>query len=168
MIGPVQLLMIGFKGPQPPDEVRKELDHLLVDHNHVRVIDMLTLVMHRNRTVERQQARDLLPALPADSGNLVDRLLRGAGAAAVMGDSTSGGAGFLFRGDKIPQLRQHMQPGTGAVILLLEHLWAVPLRDAVAESDAFPVTDAWIGRTALQDLNLMPSTTSSAAGHAAR
>ncbi|WP_346534353.1 hypothetical protein [Micromonospora sp. DPT] len=153
MIGPVQLLMIGFKGSRTPDEVRKRLEDLHTGH-HIRVIDMLALVMHRNRTLERIQAPDLLATSQREAGALLDSLLREAGAAAVRGDSISGGRGYLFSGDDIPHLRREMRPGTGAVILLLEHRWAIPLRDAIVHSDAFPIADAWVGRAALQTLSL--------------
>ncbi|WP_148062120.1 hypothetical protein [Micromonospora aurantiaca] len=153
----MQLLMIGFKGDQVPPDVRREVKGLLVS-DQIRVLDVLTILMHRNRTIERQPDLDLRPPAPAHSGDLIERLLRGSGAAAVMGDSTSGGRGYLFSGDNIPQLRNAMEAGTGAIVLLLEHLWAIALRDAVVHSEAFPVSDAWIGRTALQQLNLLDPT----------
>ncbi|MDG4749923.1 hypothetical protein O7630_03115 [Micromonospora sp. WMMD718] len=157
VVGPVQLLMIGFKGDQVPPDVRREVKELLVSHQ-IRVLDVLTILMHRNRTIERQPGPDLLPPAPTHSGDLIDRLLRESGAAAVMGDSTSGGRGYLFSGDNIPQLRNTMKAGTGAIVLLLEHLWATALRDAVVNSEAFPVSDAWVGRTALQRLDLLDPT----------
>lgn len=157
VIGPVQLLMISFKGDRIPAEVRKEIKDLLADHKQVRVLDVATVVMHRNRMIEQHHDPDVLAASPRHSGDLVDRLLSGSGAAAVTGESTSSGAGYLFRGDEIPHLRQSMSPGTGAIILLLEHLWAIPLRDAVLRTEASAVTDAWIGRNALQQLELIPS-----------
>ncbi|WP_262287480.1 hypothetical protein [Micromonospora sp. MA102] len=139
--------MISFKGDRIPPEVRKEMKDLLADHEQVRVLDVATVVMHRDRTIEQHHDPDLLAASPRHSGDLVDRLLLGSGAAAVMGESTSGGSGYLFKGDEIPHLRRWISPGTGAIVLLLEHLWAIPLRDAVLRTEASPVTDAWIGRS---------------------
>ncbi|MBC8989597.1 MULTISPECIES: hypothetical protein [Micromonospora] len=153
----MQMLMIGFKSDQIPPEVRKELKDLLAN-DQIRVLDVLTILKHRNRTIEQQPSPDLLPLNSTHSGDLLGRLLRESGSSAVMGESTSGGRGYLFKGDDIPQLRDSMPAGTGAVVLLLEHSWAKPLRDAVVSSGAFPVRDAWVGRTALQQLDLIDST----------
>ncbi|MEU7176570.1 hypothetical protein ABZ949_34485 [Micromonospora tulbaghiae] len=148
----MQVLLIGFEGDEVPLGIGKKLKELRAN-DQIRALDVLTVLMRRNRTIERQSGADLLPA--AHSGELLDRLLRESSASAVMGESTSGGKGYLFEGDDIPQLRDSMRAGTGVVALLLEHRWAIPLRDAVVNSEAFPVRDGWVGRRALQRLELI-------------
>ena len=36
------------------------------------------------------------------------------------------------------------KPGTSAAIALIEHLWAIPLRDAIVSSGGTPVLDMWV------------------------
>jgi hypothetical protein len=35
-------------------------------------------------------------------------------------------------------------PGTAAAIALIEHRWAIPLRDKIAAAGGFPLADEWI------------------------
>lgn len=156
MIGPVQLLMIGFRGSEVPGEVRDQLRALRTDEA-VSVIDLLALFMTPSRDLERLDASELLPDSSQEPGDLVSRLLTSARAASTMRGSASSGRGFLFLGNDIPQITDSIRPGTGTVAILLEHRWAIPLRDAVLASDAFPVGDAWPGRVSQQQVGLIPT-----------
>jgi hypothetical protein len=44
----------------------------------------------------------------------------------------------------------------GVPALLLEHRWAIGLRDTAAEQGAYPVDDGWIGRDTLKAVELIP------------
>ena len=41
-------------------------------------------------------------------------------------------------------LADHIPPGSTAAIVLIEHRWAIPLREAVAAIDAEVLGDAWV------------------------
>ncbi len=152
MLGPVQLLVIGFKGSRPPERVMQNLRQIK-SCPEVRVIDVLLILVNLNRTVELVQMDGMLDDLTPVSGNCIEELFLRAGAAQVLGESTTAGYGYLFRGDDVPRLEQLIPPGSGGLALLLEHRWAVTLRDAVVETSAYPLADAWIGREGLREIS---------------
>ena len=67
------------------------------------------------------------------------------------------GRGFLFAGDVLPDPRDTLPNGSSAVLLALEHRWALPLRDAVLATSGSPLVDAWLGRDALRYVGLLRS-----------
>ncbi len=49
---------------------------------------------------------------------------------------------MAYAADAIP-------PGTAAGVALIEHRWAIPLRDAIAQAGGMPLIDEWIHATDL-------------------
>jgi hypothetical protein len=45
--------------------------------------------------------------------------------------------------------------GTAAGIALIEHRWAIPLRDAIARAGGIPLADEWIHATDLVGIGLV-------------
>jgi hypothetical protein len=43
----------------------------------------------------------------------------------------------------VPHLADAVPTGSSAAIALLEHRWAIPLRDAIAGAGGLTVSDAW-------------------------
>ena len=68
----------------------------------------------------------------------------GAIAGANAGAEAAADTGHLFSGDQIPDLAEQMEPGTAAAVVLLEHVWAAPLRDAIANAGGFAIADTFI------------------------
>jgi hypothetical protein len=50
-----------------------------------------------------------------------------------------------------------IEPGSAAAIALIEHLWATPLRDAIAHAGGVPVSDAWVHPLDLIEIGLVAS-----------
>jgi hypothetical protein len=155
VIGPVQLLVIGFRGSESPDQITQDLRRLR-SGPVVRIIDALLVRVDRSRAVEQTPMPDLIDDSVEHPGRYLEALFRRASAANTLGESRSEGVGYLFRGDEIPQLEQTIPPGSGGLALLLEHRWAIPLRDSVVQATVRPLADAWIGREGLQELGLIP------------
>jgi hypothetical protein len=59
-----------------------------------------------------------------------------------------------MRGDPIPDPKNDVPDDTNVLVLMLEHLWATPLFNSVRDSNAFPLTDAWLGRQSLAQAGL--------------
>ena len=160
LIGPTQAFMIAFDGPSIPEEIRRVIEEVRDNPAAVRLIDVLELHRSQDGVIERQTVEELRPTA-AGQDHVLDSLLDRARSRNVTAVSSglSGpapdGRGFLFAGDPLPDPRDVVPAGSSAVVLLVEHRWAVPLRDAVLHSSAEPVTDAWLGRAALESVGLI-------------
>lgn len=151
-LGPVQVLVVGygrdaeFKG-QALDELRR-----LAEHDVVRVIDLLVVAKDDDGNVAKVEIRDRpeLQKFGALAGALIG--LGAAGeegmeAGAVAGaEAASGG---LYSPEDVWVLADEIPAGTTAAIALLEHRWAIPLRDAIMDAGGMVVADEWIHPTDL-------------------
>ena len=53
--------------------------------------------------------------------------------------------GHLFDPDDAPRLAALIPNDSSVAIALLEHRWAIPLRDAITRAGGSVVDDAWLG-----------------------
>jgi hypothetical protein len=155
MIGPVQLMMIGYNHTQMAGPLRAKVNDLKADPA-VRIVDVLCVHKNRDGTIETEQVSDLIPEDSHEPGEVIDTLLTRADAARTMNQSPSTGAGYLYRGDLIPDFRQAMPSESGVLAILLEHRWSIPLRDVATEEGVYAVADGWMGRDALKNVELIP------------
>jgi uncharacterized membrane protein len=147
--GPVQLLVIGFNDPEFRGQIRAELDRLR-DNDVVRLIDAVVVRKDDEGNVERMQMSDLTTDEAIDLGAKAGALI-GLGfgadeesmrAGALLG-AAEGSDGHLldadvwFVDDVIPN-------GSAAAIALVEHRWAIPLREAIWDANGFHLADAWV------------------------
>jgi hypothetical protein len=152
-LGPVQILLIGIDGDGADEMLAAELQDLGTQEG-VRVLDVL-----RVRRGYDDEVRRLDPAGPeAHSGALVEALL------VVDPDEPEPTAERRVRigqrGEDAWFLADRLPCGAAAAILLIEHRWAIPLREAAAEFEAEIFGDAWVHPRDLADARLR------AAGHA--
>jgi uncharacterized membrane protein len=158
-IGPVQLLMVGFEDPQFKGEILEEFKRLK-EADIVRVIDMIVVRKDEKGNVEKLHASDLDQEEAMEFGATVGALL-GFGMAGEEGleAGAEAGAEALEDGqvfdddawyaiDAIPN-------GTAAGVALIEHRWAIPLRDAIARAGGFVLADEWIHAKDLVAIGVM-------------
>jgi uncharacterized membrane protein len=138
-IGPVQLLVLGFSRPDFRGEIRNELDRLR-DNDLVRVIDVLAVRKDAGGNVdilhESQLSADEQQAFGAIVGGLI-----GLGAAgeegfelgAERGASAVAERGGVFNEENAWDVLAEIPEDSAAALVLLEHRWAIPLRDAIAQ-----------------------------------
>jgi hypothetical protein len=126
VLGPVQVLLIGLDQPGSERMLAAELQDLRWQ-DAVRALDLL-----RVRRDPDGGLRRLDPPDPEDfSGGLVEALL------VRDPDIPEEGEGTWSLADRVPR-------GTAVAIILLEHRWAIPLREAAAGVDAEVFGDAWV------------------------
>jgi uncharacterized membrane protein len=160
-IGPVQLLVLGFDHPEFHGKIKDELERLR-ETDTVRVIDALAVhkdaageleVEHltnltRDEAVELGSAVGALIGLGIDGDEGMEAgALLGAEAAAD-GETVLGDAGEWDVLEDIPN-------DSAAALILLEHQWAVPLRDAVMEAGGFRISDGFISPLDLVALGMI-------------
>lgn len=144
VIGTVQILVIGYKQSSLPEAIEQQVS-LLGSSPAVRLIDIYAIAKGKDRVLTEYE----IQAFGKFDGETIRRLLRSSGAARVISSYSADSSGFLVEGTSIPDLKESVPLGTNAVILLIEHLWARPLEDAMRNGDAFPLAGGWAGRDAL-------------------
>lgn len=148
--GPVQLLVIGFDGDTDTDEILTEMRRLK-EHDFVRVVDMLFVTKDEDGTVTAVERSDLSPEERMELGGIAEALIglgatgeEGMRAGALAGMEETALDGLLFDEGDAWYATEAIPPGTSAVVTLIEHRWAIPLRDVIARTGGFTVTDAWV------------------------
>ena len=136
-IGPVQLLVLGFDRPDFHGEIRAELERLY-DNDMVRVIDALAVQKEVGGEVRVLKESQLGPEEMVEFGALVGALVgigtgAGADAGAEAGAERVAEQGGVFGEDAWDALAEILED-TAAALILLEHRWAIPLRDAIARA----------------------------------
>jgi uncharacterized membrane protein len=156
MVGPVQLLVVGFEQPDFKGEV---LTHLrsLREHELVRVIDILLVHKDAEGELHTRQISDLSEDEAQELGAVAGALI-GLGAAAG-GDEEAAARLWsaedgLTEEDLIDVLAE-IPPDTAVAIALLEHRWAIPLREAIISAGGFPILDTWVHPRDLVEVGLL-------------
>ncbi len=146
-LGPVQLLAIGFDEPNFSGAILDEVKRLR-EHDIVRLIDVLLVAKDDQGQITQVEVADK-PELE-QYGALAGALLglgaageQGALAGAEAGAETMA-AGQLYDPDEVWVLAEQIPPGTVAAIALLEHRWAIPLREAILGAGGMVLVDEWL------------------------
>jgi len=146
--GPVQMLVVGFAGTEFTGEIMQELQRLK-EADIVRLVDMI-VVRKQDGQVETVQASDLSVEEAENFGALVGALI-GAGMgeeegveAGLIAGAEAGADGHVIDEDQVWYLADAVPEGTTAAVALLEHRWAIPLRDKIIAKDGMVLEDAWI------------------------
>jgi uncharacterized membrane protein len=161
MIGPVQLLVVGFEQPDFKGEVLARLQTLR-EHDVVRVIDILLVRKDAAGELTSTQISDLSKEETQELGAVVAALV-GLGEAAG-GDAE--GAARLWSGaaemgemgiteEDIVDVLAEIPDDTAVAIALLEHRWAIPLREAIVDAGGFPILDSWVHPRDLVEVGLL-------------
>ncbi len=147
-MGPVQVLIVGFG--EDAEFKGAALDELkrLREHDIVRVIDLLVVHHNEDGTIEKVELADHeeLAELGAIAGALIgfgaageEGAEAGAEAGAELGDEDE-----LYDDAEVWYIADSIPPGTTAAIVILEHRWAIPLRNAIADAGGFALADRWL------------------------
>ena len=158
-IGPVQLIALGFSKPDFKGEVIEELARLR-DNDVVRVIDSLTVYKDKDGNVASLEMSQLDDADRRELGAYVGALIgfgaageEGAAIGAELGAEAADGDDRMLE-DALDVLEE-IPPDSAAAILLIEHRWAIPLRDAVYKANGFPVASTFVTPIDLVEIGLL-------------
>jgi len=156
-IGPVQLLVVGFPRPDFSGEVLAELERLR-DSDIVRVIDLLVVHKDAEGVVERLQHFDVTAGEAEGAGDVVGTLigLSAGNDAGPLPDATRVAAdgGPFAAEQELWSLDDAIPNDSAAVLALVEHRWAIGVRDAIRAAGGISVADAWIHPGDLVDAGL--------------
>jgi uncharacterized membrane protein len=160
-IGPVQLVVLGFTHPQFHGEIIDALEQLK-STDTVRVIDALAVYKDAAGNLEVEHLSNLTEDEAIEVGSKIGALIglgfageEGAEAGALAGAEAAAAGASLLPEDDAWDVLEDIPPDSAAALLLLEHHWAVPLRDAVMRAGGFRVSDGFISPLDLVELGLL-------------
>ena len=147
-MGPVQVLVIGFGADADfKGEALEELRRLR-EHDIVRVIDLLVVHKKEDGVIERIEITD--DAELTKLGEVAGALIgfgaageEGAVAGAIAGAEAAEG-GTMYSEEEVWYIADAIPEGTTAAVAVLEHRWAIPLRDAVMRAGGMALADEWL------------------------
>jgi uncharacterized membrane protein len=149
-IGPVQLVVLGFSEPDFHGEIIDELEKLH-DSGTVRVIDSLVVYKDAEGELEIEHLSNLTREEAVEVGSKIGALIglgiegeEGMDAGAEAGAQLAADEGVHIFGDEEWDVIDDIPNDSAAALILLEHHWAVPLRDAIARAGGFRISDGFI------------------------
>jgi uncharacterized membrane protein len=160
-IGPVQLIVLGFQEPEFHGEIIAELERLR-ENDTVRVIDALAVHKDADGEIEVAHLSNLTRDEAIEMGSKIGALIglgiegeEGMEAGALAGAEAGAEGLEVFDDDDAWDVLEEIPNDSAAALLLLEHHWAVPLRDAIARAGGFRIGDGFISPLDLIDIGLV-------------
>lgn len=147
-IGPIQLLVIAFDEPTFEGRILEELRRL-TEADLVRIVDALVVQKSTSGVVTTTQISDLTIEEAEEMGAMAGALLGlGVGEDAVEAGASAGVRagedGHLLDEADVVDVIGEIPKGSAAAVALLEHRWAIPLREAIIGAGGMPVVDMWV------------------------
>jgi uncharacterized membrane protein len=160
-IGPVQLIVLGFNHPEFHGEIIAELERLH-ESGTVRVIDALAVYKDAAGELEVEHLSNLTTEEAVELGSKVGALIglgiegeEGMYAGAEAGAEAAADGVHVFSEQEAWDVLDDIPNDSAAALILLEHHWAVPLRDAVVRAGGFRISDGFISPLDLIEIGLV-------------
>jgi uncharacterized membrane protein len=147
--GPVQMLVLEFDRDRLRGEILPELERLR-EKDIIRLVDLVVVEKSEKGEITALETSDLTGDEAMEYGAMVGALIgfgaageegaemgAAAGAEAAQGSAPADSPDLWYVADVIPT-------GSIAAIALIEHRWAIPLRDAVGRAGGVALADEWI------------------------
>ena len=149
-VGPVQLLVLGFAHPDFHGDVIEELEKLR-ESDTVRVIDSLAVYKDAQGEIEVMHLSNLTKEEAIEVGSTIAALV-GLGIAGEEGmeegaelGAEAGADGLEVFSDELAwDVIEEIPNDSAAALILLEHQWAIPLRDAIIRTGGIGLGDSFI------------------------
>jgi uncharacterized membrane protein len=155
-VGPMQVIIFGFdRTDQFRGEVLEELASLR-GRGLIRLIDLFLAVKQPSGEVIAAEMNDLTQDESVEFGQVIGKLLgipglqgREASADAIERTlaAASHSVGLDYNG--LRQVLGDLAPGKAFGVLMFEHTWAIPLRDAIRRAGGVPLAQGFLTQEAL-------------------
>lgn len=160
-VGPVQLIVLGFRHPRFHGEIKAELERLR-ESDTIRVIDALAVYKDADGEIEVEHLSNLTKDEAIELGSKVGALIglgiegeEGMKAGAEAGAAAVEDGVNVFSDEEAWDVLEDIPNDSAAALLLIEHHWAVPLRDAVVGAGGFRISDGFISPLDLVEIGLV-------------
>jgi uncharacterized membrane protein len=148
--GPMQLVVIGFGRAALPLDFVNQLRRLR-DDGIVRLVDAVFVAKDEHGDLNEIRASDISEDEAILLGTLAGALFgygaagdAGAALGAEFGGLAAEGGEFGLDGEDIDEIADLIPPGSAAAFLLLEHLWAIGLKEALRNADGVVIAHGWL------------------------
>lgn len=150
-IGPLQVLVVGFEEPRLDGSIVEEL-MAASDSGAIRVVDALGVYKSADGEISAAAMTELTEDEAMVYGAWVGALI-GLGAGGEEGAEIGAVVGAMAAVDEydygldeesIDSIAEDIPPGGGALLLVIEHTWAIPLRDALRASGGILVAQDFL------------------------
>ncbi len=149
LFGPIQIWTFAFDGNRFRGEILPELDRLK-EAGVIRLIDLLVIRKDAAGRVMTMTASDLDWEEATSFGAMIGGLI-GLGFAGEEGAEVGAMTGALeltdghvFSDQTRNELVEILPPDSTSAIALIEHVWAKPLKAAIARADGLEVDNDWL------------------------
>lgn len=160
-IGPVQLIVLGFENPEFHGEIIAELERLR-ESDTVRVIDALAVYKDAEGEIEVEHLSNLSQDEAIELGSKIGALIglgiegeEGMEAGAEAGARAAAEGLHVFSEDEAWDVVDDIPNDSAAALILLEHHWAVPLRDAIGRAGGVRIGDAFVSPADLVEIGML-------------
>jgi len=161
-IGPVQLIVLGFEHPHFHGEIIEELEKLR-ESDTIRVIDALAVHKDAEGEIEVMHLSNLTKEEAIEFGSKVAALIglgiegeEGMETGAEIGAEVAAEEGIhVFSEEEAWDVLDDIPNDAAAALLLIEHHWAVDLRDAVVRAGGFRLAEGFISPLDLVGIGLV-------------
>jgi uncharacterized membrane protein len=160
-VGPVQLIVLGFNHPNFHGEIIQELERLRASDT-VRVIDALAVHKDADGEMEVAHLSNLTEDQAIELGSKVGALIGlgiegedGLEKGAEAGAEAAADGVQVFSDEQAWDVLEDIPNDSAAALILIEHHWAVPLRDAIARAGGFRLSDGFISPLDLVAIGLL-------------
>ena len=160
-IGPVQLIVLGFNHPNFHGEIIDELERLR-ESDTIRVIDALAVHKDADGGIEVAHLSNLTLEEAVEVGSKVGALIglgiegeEGMEAGAIAGAEAAADGIEVFDDEAAWDVLADIPNDSAAALILIEHHWAVPLRDAIARAGGMRLSDGFISPLDLVEIGLV-------------
>src|SRR3954454_20816698 len=133
-MGPVQLLTVRFHSPEMRGRIAIALGELS-QQGVIRVLDALAVRKDAAGAVTTTQFSNLSPAEAEEVGGPIRRLL---------GFAPGEPEGHVLSLQELVDAVAEMPPDTAVGVALLEHVWAIPLQEAIGKSGGESMDVRWL------------------------
>ncbi len=153
-IGPIQIVVIGFESNDKfSGEIMRELEDVR-GGGVIRVLDLLFVMKDNDGSITAVEDSDLNEEEELEIGNVISRMM---GLSEAVNDTEHDLTETLTRAthnygltiEDIAQISDQLEPGTSAGILLIEHTWAVGLKEAIGKAGGHMVAQGFLTPDAL-------------------
>ncbi|MGB3438657.1 MAG: hypothetical protein WBA97_07865 [Actinophytocola sp.] len=149
-IGPVQLIVLGFPEPNFHGRIIAELERLH-ESDTVNVVDALAVHKDPDGEVEVLHLSNLSDEEAVEFGSKVGALIglgidgdKGMVDGAFAGAAAAADGIEVFTDEDAWDVLAEIPNDSAAALILLEHVWAIPLRDAIAAAGGFRISDGFV------------------------
>ncbi|HEX8034842.1 MAG TPA: hypothetical protein VF510_13385 [Ktedonobacterales bacterium] len=140
-LGPIQLVVVGLDNDKMKGQVAREL-HRATEKGDIRILDALAIQRTKDGGLVSLGATDLTPDQRVVYGAILGGLLglgatgteEGMEVGAEMGVETFADKNFGLSGGDIQAIAQDIPPGKTVLMVLFEHRWAVPVKEAIQDA----------------------------------